>query len=75
MNKVEINLDTALGFHPVKLVIRENGKLLIDMPSDEFISLLKLKGVIASPMERSVDLCKRMGIDPDHVSGIEPSEG
>lgn len=42
MNEIKLNIDTKRGFHPVKVVIQENGKTLIDLPGDELVAALRL---------------------------------
>jgi hypothetical protein len=42
VNQIVIDLDTAAGFHPPKIVIRENGKTLLDMPGDELAGWIRL---------------------------------
>lgn len=42
MNEITLNIDTKRGFHPVKVVIQENGKTLIDLPGDELVAMLRL---------------------------------
>lgn len=42
MHEIRVNIDTIFGFHPPTVIIQENGKTLLDMPADEFISWVKL---------------------------------
>ena len=39
MNTIQIDLEK--GYHPPKVIIRENGNTIIDMPGDELVSALK----------------------------------
>ena len=46
MNKIIINVETkpssAEFLHPPQVVIQENNITVVDMPADEFVSMLKL---------------------------------
>lgn len=40
MNEIIIDVDSA--YLPMKVVLRENGKTILDMPADELLSKVKL---------------------------------
>lgn len=50
MNEILINIDTVNDYHPFKVVIAEDGKKLVDMPSDEFSQWLKRLMLLGSEL-------------------------
>jgi len=64
MHKIEIDVDTKLGYHPPRIIIRENGgPALLDMVADEFLAWIK---VVTASRQRMTPRSERV-MDPDEL--------
>jgi len=60
MHKIEIDMDSQNLDHPPRLVVKENGVTLLDMPGDEFLAWVQ--AVIAARSNRPGSLPKGVGV-------------